>query len=374
MAHQRRRLHHELKLSTRGRGDARTRGENDAATRVSEITAVIVSWRDAEQVEEAIESLVRARGKITGAGPRVSVVVVDNGSGLQGRGRVQAICPDATLIANGSNRGLAAASNQGARAASGDVLLFLNPDTRAEGDPFSEIRRAFTEHPEAVAVAPRLFDLEEEPERGTELAPADREDQRTFQLRHLPSLALDARHLLLLDHLLPNNSSRRRERYAEADREKAFAVEQAAAAALAVRREAFERIGGFDERFFPAWFEDVDLCQRLGALGAILYWPAARFRHRGRTSSETLGYERFLPIYYTNALRYRRRYSPIARVAYRALLAVGMTLRLTALPFRRRMPRPRTEAAPAYLRTLLVAFGHVPRSCQLSAVGAQLTQ
>jgi GT2 family glycosyltransferase len=242
----------------------------------------------------------------------------------------------------------------------------LNPDTRAEGDPFSEIRRAFAEHSEAVAVAPRLFDLEEGPQSGKQLAPPDREDQRTFQLRRLPSLASDARHLLLLDHLLPNNSSRRRERYAEADREEAFAVEQTAAAALAVRREAFEQIGGFDERYFPAWFEDVDLCQRLGALGEILYWPKARFRHRGRTSSEALGYARFLPIYYTNALRYRRRYSLPARWTYRALLVAGMLLRLAALPLRRRMPRSRSEAAQAYLRTILVAFGHVPLNCRLS--------
>jgi GT2 family glycosyltransferase len=365
MARQWRRLHHELKRSTRGSGEA--------GTRVSEITAVIVSWRDAEQVEEAIESLVRARATITGAGPRVSVVVVDNGSGLQGRGRLQAICPDATLIANPSNRGLAAASNQGARAASGDVLLFLNPDTRAEGDPFSEIRRAFAEHSEAVAVAPRLLDREDESQRGKQLAPPDREDQRTFQLRRLPSLASDARQLLLLDQLLPNNFSRRRERYAEADREEPFAVEQAAAAALAVRREAFDRIGGFDERFFPAWFEDVDLCQRLGALGEILYWPKARFHHRGRTSSEALGYARFLPIYYTNALRYRGRYSLPARAAYRLLLATGMILRLAALPLRRRMPRSRGDAARAYLRTLGVVLGLTPSDCRLSTVDRRLS-
>jgi N-acetylglucosaminyl-diphospho-decaprenol L-rhamnosyltransferase len=339
---------------------------------LGEITAILVSWKDADQVEEAVEALVRARAKIPADGPRVSVVVVDNGSGLAGRARLASLCPDAVLIANRSNRGLAAASNQGARAASGDVLFFLNPDTRAQGDPFSEISRAFSVHAEAVAVAPRLLDLEEEPRSGKELAPPDREDQRTFQLRRLPTLSSDARHLLLLDHILPNNSGRRRERYAEADREEPFSVEQTAAAALAVRREAFERIGGFDERFFPAWFEDVDLCQRLSALGTILYWPKARFRHRGRTSSEALGYARFLPIYYTNALRYRRRYSAPARAAYRALLAAGMVLRLAALPFRSRMPRPRRDAARAYLKTFGVAFGLTPPDCRLSTTDYRL--
>jgi GT2 family glycosyltransferase len=296
---------------------------------------------------------------------------VDNGSGLEGRGRVQAICPDATLITNSSNRGLAAASNQGARAASGDVLLFLNPDTRAEDEPFLEIADAFAHHGEAAAVAPRLLDFNEKP-RGKSLAPPDREDQRAFQLRRLPSLSSDARHLLLLDHLLPNNPGRRHERYADADRESAFGVEQAAAAALAVRREAFERIGGFDEQFFPAWFEDVDLCERLRSQGTILYWPKARFRHLGRTSSEALGYARFLPIYYANALRYRRRYSAPARAAYRALLAAGMVLRLAALPLRRRMPRPRRDAARAYLRTFGVAFGRTPPDCRLSTTDYRL--
>src|SRR5712692_10335503 len=341
---------------------------------IQEITAILVSWRDVEQVEEAIEALVRARDRVPAGGPRVSLVVVDNGSGLAGRGRLQTFCPDAVLIANSVNRGLAAAANQGARAAPGDVLLFLNPDTRAEGEPFSEIARALGGRPDAVAVAPRLVDFDGESHGGDDLAPPDREDQRTFQLRRLPSLAADARQLLLFDHLFPNNSGRRRERYAEADRERSFEIEQAAAAALAVRRDAFERIGGFDERFFPAWFEDVDLCERLGAIGAILYWPGARFRHRGRVSSEALGYARFLPIYYTNALRYRRRYSAIGRAAYRILLAAGMLLRLTGLPLRRRMPRPRGEAASAYLRTLGVAFGLTPPDCRLSTADYRLPQ
>ncbi len=108
----------------------------------------------------------------------------------------------------------------------------------------------------------------------------------------------------------------------------------------------------------PAWFEDVDLCARLAREGTILYWPKGRFRHRGRLSSETLGYALFLPVYYRNALRYRGRHYPMAaRLAYRILLALGMLLRLAALPFRPRMPRSRSEAALAYGRVLGIALG-----------------
>jgi GT2 family glycosyltransferase len=193
------------------------------------------------------------------------------------------------------------------------------------------------------------------------LAAPGAEDQATFQLRRLPTLASDARELLLVDHAWPNNPWRRRARYAGADRSRPFDAEQAAAAALAVRRDALGRAGGFDERFVPAWHEDVDLCARLRREGRIVYLPDARFRHRGGRSAETLGYPSFLPIFYGNALRYRaKHYGAAARVLYRLLLAKGMALRLAVLPFRRTVPRSRRDAALAYLRVLAIALGAPP--------------
>lgn len=329
----------------------------------SEITIILVSWNDADDIEAAAASLAEARRQILSGGPRVSLVVVGNGPGSVRREAILAAWPEAAVVVNAENRGFGPAANQGAALAQGDTLLFLNPDTRAEGEPFSALARGFSEHPEAVGLAPRL--LEEDgrtvPSRaGRRLAlrPAYREDQFTFHIRRLPTLASDFRELSLWDHFHHDGASRRSDRYADSDRDTVFAVEQPAASALALRADAFRRVGGFDEAFVPAWFEDVDLCKRLSSSGPILYWPASRFRHTGGVSSRRLGYARFLPVYYRNAIRYRsRHYSLIARVAYRALLVSGMLLRLAGTPFRKRSSRLSAESRSAYLSVLGVALG-----------------
>jgi N-acetylglucosaminyl-diphospho-decaprenol L-rhamnosyltransferase len=324
---------------------------------IREISAIVVSWRDTPETLGAVEALARARS--APESPAASLLVVDNAGGLPAD-ELRRLWPDVSLIVNPENRGFGPAANQAASAARGDALLFLNPDARPEAGAFAALARAFDENPRAAAVAPRLVESDGStpPTGPLVLAPPGREDQATFQLRRLPSLARDAGELLLLDHAFPNRRGRRRNRYADEDRERPFRVEQAAAAALAVRRDAFVHVGGFDERLVPAWHEDVELCARLAAEGEILYWPAARVRHRGGESASRLGYAAFLPVFYRNALRYRgRRYGAASRVAYRGLLAAGMLLRLALLPIRRDVPRPRAEAARAYGRVLAVAAG-----------------
>jgi GT2 family glycosyltransferase len=327
---------------------------------IREIGVVLVSWEDAADLFAAVRSLAAARQRAAPGTPLVSLVVVDNGGRLPGDELLSA-WPDARLLVNPINRGYAPAANQGAAQASGDVLLFLNPDTRAEGEPFGALVDAFESDASIVAVAPRLIEMDGPEAPGItsrRLAPPGREDQFTFQLRRLPRLSDDARELLLIDHLWPNNPRRRRFRYAGRDPESVLAVEQPAGAALAVRRSVFESVGGFDEGYLPAYYEDVDLCARLLGRGKILYCPAARFRHRGGVASSRLGYARFLPLFYRNALRYRRRhYGAGARAVYRLLLATGMLLRLAALPFRARLTRPRGEAARAYLSAFAIALG-----------------
>ena len=310
------------------------------------LSVVIVSWESGKDLVECVRSLAGAAAAI--GHERLELIVVDNGSRDFPAEEVRRVWAPVLLIGNPENRGFGPAANQGAGRAGAPMVLFLNPDTRADGEPFGPLLEAFQRHPDAVAVAPRLL------ESGT----AADETQAMFQLRRLPTWRQALGELLLLDRAFPRRRALLHRRYADRDREQPFEVEQPAAAALAVRREAFLKIGGFDEAFVPAWFEDVDLCARLAPLGSLLYWPDARFVHAGGAAARALGYDRFLPIYYRNAIRYWRKHrGPLAASAFHALVAAGMGLRLLILPLRPRVPRPRSEAGRAYLWTLQMACG-----------------
>ena len=49
-------------------------------------------------------------------------------------------------------------------------------------------------------------------------------------------------------------------------------MDQVAAAALIIRREAYEHVQQFDEHFYPAWYEDVDFCWKLRRAGWEVYF------------------------------------------------------------------------------------------------------
>jgi GT2 family glycosyltransferase len=343
-------VHHGTRAQREGGSEIKTvydSGVTETPEKLS-LSIVIVSWESGADLVECVRSLAGARAAVD---PPLELIVVDNASRDFSPEAVHALWPAATLIRNETNRGFGPAANQGVAAAHADIALLLNPDTRAVDDPLSPLLQAFANHPEAVAVAPRLFESETSPEHRL----------RVHQLRRLPTVGQVARQMLLIDRVFPRNRWLARDWYLERDQAQPFAVEQPAAAALGVRRGVFMRLGGFDETFVPAWFEDVDLCARLLGEGPILYWPESRFVHAGAGAARALGYASFLPIYHRNALRcWRKHHGRASSAACRALVAVGMVLRLLVLPLRPTLPCSRGDAARAYARVLLASLGLVP--------------
>lgn len=316
------------------------------------LSGVVVHWQDDEHLAELLAAWPRD--------PRFELVVVDNGSAAGRHPATSAPAgppadtdtPPARFLAPGRNLGFAGGANAGVAAARAPIVLILNPDAVPEPGALEALVAGFAAWPDAAGLAPRLS--------GPDGAP-----QHAWQLRRLPS----AWACWLQTLLVPARLGARRQPPAGAP------VEQPAAAALALRREALAAVGGFDERFHPAWFEDVDLARRLHAAGAVVrYWPEARFRHRLGASVPRLGYGAFLWIYYRNLVRYLEKHHGRGwGTAARLTLPLGMLLRLALLPLRRpRRAATRGEAARGLLGVAAGALSrwHRPRALAASWRGA----
>jgi GT2 family glycosyltransferase len=273
------------------------------------LSAVIVTYNSSAYISPCLDSLRDRVGEI---------VVVDNASSDGTAERIRKRYPLVKLVSSDSNLGFAAAANLGARLSIGNVLLFLNPDTVCV-DPLGPLEAALDGNENIVATAPRLVS-------------PDGQTQVGFSVRRLPTTSSLLFEVLLLNRLFPRNRVNRKSRCLDFDLERSQEVEQPAGACFAVRRDRFEACGGFDEAFFPLWFEDVDLCKRLRDQGGvILFLPRVRVEHRGGHSLDSITFCEKQIYWYRNLLYYVQKHFPWRTgLVIRGALLLGMGLRMVA--------------------------------------------
>jgi len=244
------------------------------------------------------------------------IIVVDNNSTDASLDGVEVFKPALRIVKNDRNVGFAAANNVGWRVSTSGDVLFLNPDTECLEGSIQSLEATMDSNPTAMAVGGALVSL-------------DGIVQKGFNVRGFPSLGSVAADMFLLDEAWPKNPWTSRYRLSNFDHLSLCQVDQPAAACLMVRRETLRQTAGFDDRFFPAWFEDVDLCRRIRNMGGtILYQPAAKFLHHGGSSLERLPREAFLEYYCTNLLRYFKKHHGLREAQkVRTLVVAGMRLR-----------------------------------------------
>jgi len=258
----------------------------------------IINWNSGHWLRTCIESLLATT-------TNAEILVIDNASQDASLESAQGFRSRVTFIRNSVNRGFAAAVNQAFQATSSSYILVLNPDIRATPGAVQLLEDFMDAHPHVGATGGYVNE-KYLPKKSPTVFSLVREN---LGLRKTG---------LLRPTLTPGEP---------------IPVDQPAAAALMIRRDAYENVGPFDEQFYPAWYEDVDFCERLKAQGWEIYFaPKAEFLHEGGYSAVALG-GNFVCSYYGNQARYaRKHFGRLGSALVRASIAVGMAGRMIGRP------------------------------------------
>lgn len=299
---------------------------------MARVAIVVVTHQSGDVIRSCLDSVAGL--------PDVEVIVVDNASSDSTCGKVRAE-GGARLIANPNNAGFAAAVNQGVRATSAPFILLLNPDARLETGLESLLE---------------CFDNPKTGGAGGLLIGSDGRPQAGFMARNLPGPATLAFEVLGINRLWPKNPVNWHYRCLRYDPMAPAYVDQPAGAFFMFRRSAWQQLGGFDENFWPVWFEDVDFCARLREAGfSLRYQPAARAGHQGGHSVGVVPREIRERYWYGSLLKYAgKHYRPFAFGIVCLAVAVGSAGR-AILAF----PRGGLRVFEVYSSVIRLSFTHL---------------
>jgi GT2 family glycosyltransferase len=253
---------------------------------VTEIAVAIVNYNTRECLRECLATLQVES-------PR-EMVVVDHASSDGSAEMVRAEFPQVVLQAKMTNPGYGAGANEAIGSCRSPYVLLLNSDTLLQPGTLRALSMYLDQHPQAAIVGPRLVNPDGtlRPSCYAFPGPVNMLLESTGFFRLLARVPV-----LRNSHLRssPHNRSR--------------VVPWVMGAALAIRREAFEAVVGFDESFFM-YNEEVDLCYRLRRSGwQIHFTPAATVVHVEGASTRQQR-ERMHVHWYVSSMRfYRQHYS-----------------------------------------------------------------
>lgn len=204
---------------------------------------IVINYRTKEITAACLDSVLK-----NCPSGEFEIILVDNNSGdgsvdfFQGKFGAKI-----KIISNQENIGFGRANNQAAKIARGVFLFFLNSDTLINENIFPSFRACFADSTIGV-VAPRLILPDGSPQE--------------YASGRFPSFL--------------GALTRRRENNPQ--------FEWVSGAALVVKKNVFEKVGGFDEKYFM-YFEDIDLCWRIKIIGyGVALADSAKVIHLGGKS------------------------------------------------------------------------------------------
>ncbi len=217
-----------------------------------DLSIIIVNYNVKEFLQNLLDSLHKAAQNISH-----EIIIVDNASDDGSVEVIEERYPAVKLIKNKKNIGFGKANNLALEHANGKYLLLINPDTIVTENPFEKIIKFFDSTNDVGIVGCKVLNPD-----GTLQLPCR---------RGFPGPWTSFTKITGLSKLFPKSKLFARYHLTYLDENKTYEVDAISGAFMFIKRETYEKVGGFDQHFFM-YGEDLDLCYRIQKAGFKVYY------------------------------------------------------------------------------------------------------
>ncbi|MBW8524102.1 glycosyltransferase family 2 protein [Chryseobacterium chendengshani] len=266
------------------------------------LSIVIVNYNVTQLLRKCLQSIHRYAEEID-----YEIIVIDNKSTDSSWGELISEFSEVKFISSEKNEGFAIANNKAIDTANGEYLLILNPDTELEGFYLNQILNFADSKTNFGCLGVRMHDA-----NGNFLPESKRSVPDTFNS---------------FEKLFTNFKKKNSKSYYRNDVEEfeIAEIEVITGAFFLVKREVYQKVGGFDEKYFM-YGEDIDLCYTLLKSGYQNYYygKASILHHKGEsTIKDKIYLERFYGAMQIFIDKYYRKSKPLQY----SFLKAGLKLR-----------------------------------------------
>lgn len=208
-----------------------------------QISIIVVHYKADREFFACVQSLINYPPNVP-----YQFIVIDNDEKSIIKEKLISLFPTVMYVTNPKNTGFGAGNNIGAKIAKGKYLFFLNPDTLLHPNSIDALFNYLDKNSQSIAVSPILLDKNENP----------------YPLQGAKILTPYNGVVVLsfLNKIFPHNSISNYYWLKNSNKNSVREVEVLPGTAFMIRKNIFDDIGGFDEKFF-LYFEEFDLCKRL---------------------------------------------------------------------------------------------------------------
>ncbi len=272
------------------------------------LSIIIVNYNVKAFLQQALASIYKSTQVI-----ETEIFVVDNHSVDGSLEMLRQQFPSINVIANSENLGFSKANNQAIKAASGDYIWLLNPDTLVQEDTPAKLIQVMESDENIGLLGCKILN-----------------DDGSLQLacrRSFPTPWVAFTKMLGLAKMFPKSNWFGRYNLTHLNPDMAYEVEAISGSCMFIRRAALEEVGTLDETFFM-YGEDLDWCYRFGKSNwKVYYTPETSIVHYKGESSKVAAWDTMTHFYKAMDIFARKHFKGSSRFPLHWILRGGILLR-----------------------------------------------